>query len=366
MVLAILASYLKQSLEDATMYSPNPIAQYTVVDPFANLSINSTALSNQNKIEILKSLPKYNAHCHLGGEIPLETLMKYASPEQLQALQTAMSEIASGKEYEKAFGIFPMIGQIINTHEKLKEATIQTCQRFKSDNNQIVLMRTGLKTLEGKSHEDHLKTVLAGIQEAASDELKVLLMLSLKRSSSIELAKITVDLALKYRSAGVIGIDISDISTVGDIKTIIPELLRAKENDLKIAVHMGESTQEQDQMLIINSLKPDLIDHGVNLCVEAKTWIQKQKIPVTVCLTSSLATKMHSITVPHPWIAEHLNSEHPIDLGTDDATVFGNITLSEELCRLTSDLEFEKIVAIAKRSFERSRGFLDITKTPKS
>lgn len=85
------------------------------------------------------------------------------------------------------------------------------------------------------------------------------------------MAQLTVDLALKYRDNGIIGIDISDISTTGNIMTIIPELLRAKENGLKIAVHMGESMNEQDQMLIINELKPDLIDHGVNLCDEAST-----------------------------------------------------------------------------------------------
>jgi adenosine deaminase len=323
-------------------------------------NVNTSSLSNDRKFEILKSLPKYNSHCHLGGEIPITTLMKYASQQQIEALKNAMSEIASGKEYEKAFNIFPLINQIINTHEKLKEAASQTCQRFKLDNNQIVLMRTGLKILENKDYEDYLKSVLDGIQEASSENFHTFLMLSLKRSSSWDMAKLTVDLALKYRKKGVIGIDISDISTTGNIKTIIPELLRAKENGLKIAVHMGESTEEQDQMLIINSLEPDLIDHGVNLCEEAKEWIKNRNIPVTVCLTSAVATKMHTPNHFHPWIIEHLKSEHPIDLGTDDSTVFGNIFLTDEFFKLCSDFEFEKIVQIANKSFERSKEIFNI------
>lgn len=319
---------------------------------------NDTSYSNDGKFEILRSLPKYNSHCHLGGEIPMATLLKYANIAQVQALEKAISEIASGKEYEKAFCIFPLISQIINTHEKLKEATYQTCQRFKFDNNNVVLMRTGLKVLEDKGYEDYLTTVLDGIEEAISDDFNLFLMLSLKRSSSLEMAKLTVDLALKYRERGIVGIDISDVSTIGDINTIIPELLRAKESGLKLAVHMGESTQEQDQMLIIHELKPDLIDHGVNLCKEALEWVREQNVPVTICLTSSLATKMHDPTTLHPWITEHLKSEHPIDFGTDDSTVFGNIFLSNELYRLCSDLEFEKIVQIAKNSFDRSKRFL--------
>lgn len=321
---------------------------------------NIFSLSNGRKFEILKNLPKYNSHCHLGGEFPIETLKKYATQDQKLALEKIMAEIASDGEYEKAFGIFPLISQIINTHEKLREATFQTCERFKSDNNQTVLMRTGLKKLETGEYEDYLITVLHGIQEAAAENFKAFLMLSLKRSSPIEMAQLTVNLALKYRDRGIVGIDISDISTIGDITSIIPTLLYAKKEGLKIAVHMGESAKEQDQMLIINELNPDLIDHGVNLCEAAKTWVIENNVPVTVCLTSSIATKMHDKTSLHPWIINNLDSGHPIDLGTDDATAFGNIFLSNEFFQLCSDVEFEKIVQIAKKSFDRSQKFLGI------
>lgn len=317
-------------------------------------------VSNSEKVEILRSLPKYNAHCHLGGEIPTDTLFKYASPEQVLALKQAMSEISSSKDYKKTFYIFPMIAQIINTHDKLRVATFDTCKRFQKDNNQVVLMRTGLKQLENKPYEEYLKTVLSGIEEASSDGFYVFLMLSLKRSSSLEMAKLTVDLALQYRERGIIGIDISDVSTVGDIRTIIPELQRAKENGLKIGVHMGESAEEQDQMVIIQELKPDLIDHGVNLCDEAKKWVKAENVPVTVCLTSSIETQLHPEMRLHPWVTEYLQTDHPIDLGTDDSTVFGNIFLSDELGKLSSDLEFEKIVQIAKESFNRSKSFFGI------
>lgn len=319
------------------------------------LTATALALNSDEKYEILRSLPKYNSHCHLGGEIPLETLLKYASEDQRQALEKAVLELSEGKEYEKAFCIFPLISQIINTHEKIKEATYQTCQRFKLDNNQIVLMRTGLKIVENRSCEDYLNTVLEGVKEASADNFNVFLLLSLKRSSSLEMARLTVDLALKYQSKGVVGIDISDISTTGDITDILLELKRAKQSGLKLAVHMGESIKEKDQMLIMHELEPDLIDHGVNLCEEAKALIKKRNLPVTVCLTSSIATKMHDPEMPHPWVLENLINDHPIDLGTDDSTVFGNIFLTDEFFRLCSHLEFEKVVEIANDSFERSK-----------
>lgn len=309
---------------------------------------------DQIKREILKQLPKYNSHCHLGGEIPLCVIEKYATKEQIEAIKRGFEEIAKGKDYEKGFFIFPLISQVINTLERLKEGAYQTCERMKKDNNQLVLMRTGLKSLENKPLEEYLKAVLEGVEQAASDKFKAFLMLSLKRSSTPEMTKLTIDLALKYRERGVVGIDISDSSVIGDITAIIPELKRAKQEGLKIAVHIGESIKETDQMLIIDNLQPDLIDHGVNLCSEAIEWIEKNQVPVTICPTSSIATKMHQPDTLHPWVKHHLKSNHPIDLGTDDSTVFGNITLSDEFFRLNSDVEFAKIVNISKASFARA------------
>lgn len=338
------------------MFAPNLQLMRSYVNTQIEESYNQLSISNQKKYELLKSIPKFNSHCHLSGEIPLNTLMKYANQDQIQALEKAMHEISFGKDYEKAFSIFPLINQIINTHEKLKEATYQACQRFKEDNNNLVLLRTGLKVLENKDCEEYLLTVLSGIEQACREDFKVFLMLSLKRSSSLEMAKVTVDLALKYRKRGTIGIDISDISTDGNINFILPELVRAKKNGLKIAVHMGESAQEKDQMLIINSLEPDLIDHGVNLCNEAENWVKKENKPVSICLTSSIATKMHDEKEPHLWVKYYLqnNCDHPIDLGTDDSTVFGNIFLTDEFFKLCSNTEFEKVIQIARKSFERA------------
>lgn len=308
------------------------------------------------KFEILKSLSKFNAHLHLGGEIPLKTLKKYATPEQMIVLEKIMSEMIAGKDYEQAFSIFPLISKIIDTHEKLEEGTFRACRRLQKDNNRIVLMRTGLKILEGKEYEEYLKTVLAGIRKASCEDFHVFLMLSVKRSSSPETVRQTIDLALQYREYGVAGIDISDVSTVGDIKLILEELKRAKQNGLKIAVHMGEAVGEEDQMLILDELEPDMIDHGVHLCPEAVNWIKNHKTPVTVCPTSSIATKMHSPEDPHPRIADYkINpSEYETHAGTDDSTVFNGITLTDELFGLHPDLGFGKVVQLVNESFRRA------------
>jgi adenosine deaminase len=318
--------------------------------------MTTTTFDAARAAQTLKELPKYNSHCHLGGEVPLTFLEKYATAEQIQAIHEGLAEIAKGKEYQKAFFIFRLISVVINTHERLKEAAYATCERLKTDNNQIVLMRTGLKVIEGKSYEEYLKSVLAGVEQAAAGNFSLYLLLSLKRSSTEEMAKTTVDIALRYRDRGVVGIDISDLSTEGDIRTIMPELLRAKKEGLKIAVHMGESPEEKDQMLIINALQPDIIDHGVNLCEQAEEWVRTNHIPITLCLTSSLATKMHDTESSHPWLAKFLNDENClIDFGTDDATVFGNITLSDEFLKLCPDLGLQKVIEIATKSFNRAQ-----------
>ncbi len=55
-----------------------------------------------------KGIPKYNSHCHLGGEVPLATVQKYSSPDQMEAIQkgfAAILEKAADMTVLKAFGV---------------------------------------------------------------------------------------------------------------------------------------------------------------------------------------------------------------------------------------------------------------------
>jgi beta-lactamase class D len=202
-----------------------------------------------------QKIPKAELHLHLGGSFPKEYLDSIATIAQKKELEKSLEAVAQRVNYTEAFRVFQTIAQIINTEEKLQGGVEALCAALQEDNVCYVEVRTGLKDL-GKGHEEYLKAVLRGIQNSQSDQFKAQVILSLQRNSSLVAIQNTIDLALKYQNQGVIGLDISGDSTLGQIEEIIPQLMRAKEAGLSFVVHMGEALNEVDQMVLLTKLQP--------------------------------------------------------------------------------------------------------------
>jgi adenosine deaminase len=287
-----------------------------------------------------QQLPKAEFHLHLGGSFPREYLFSIATLTQKEELTQALDLVAQRIDYHAGFQVFGLIAQIINSEEKLEKGVTELCKFLADDHVSYVEIRTGLKDL-GRGTEEYLKAVLRGIHGATSPYLKANVVLSLQRSSSAAMAKETIDLALKYKDQGVVGIDISGNSSIGQVQQIMPDLKRAKENGLPFIIHMGEVPEEMDQMLLLTLLEPKRIGHGVYLCDEAKAWILSHRVPLEICLTSSVLVKMIDDYSSHPGL-EFFRLGHPVVFCTDDPLLFST-TLSQELsyahqlCGLSKD-----------------------------
>lgn len=309
--------------------------------------------SDEELMEKIRQLPKAELHLHLGGSYPIKYLQSIATPEQYTALQSGLDLVAGGIEYQKAFSVFGLVSQIVNSEQKVEDGTFALCKELQADSVTYVEIRTGLKNL-GTGFEGYLDAALRGIQRAHTDGFQAYILLSVQRNSTPEFAQRTVDLALKYRPQGVVGIDISGDSTIGDITAILPILLDAKEQGLFIALHIGESGLEKDQLVLLETLQPERVGHAVHLTPEAYNWIREHKTPVEVCLTSSELAKMLDHHTMHPGI-EYYRNNHPIAICTDDPLIF-RTSLTQELLLLLDAklLTFEEIEAIVRESRDYS------------
>ena len=198
------------------------------------------------------------------------------------------------------------------------------------------------------------KIYLKAINQSSNEKLKITLLLSLKRNSSPLFSKLTVDLAIKYKQLGVVGIDVSGDSTVGDLTPLFSDLQRAKDNGLFLTIHMGEALDEKDQYKILETLKPHRIGHGVFLTAEALQWVLDNRIPIEVCLTSSKIVHMTERFEDHPALNYYLLG-HPIIICTDDPLIF-RTSLSKEYKILYEHCSFslEQIEKLSNDSFSYS------------
>ncbi len=302
------------------------IAVVSLLKPFHNLHAGDHL--REEDVEFFQSLPKAELHLHLSGAYPKDYLFSLANPEQRLSLEKALQLVRDKVDYHQVFHIFQLVHQLVNSEERVKEGVEALCTELKEDGITYVEIRSGLKNL-GQGTEAYLRAILDGINEQNSVDFQARLLLSLQRNSSSSTIRETTDLALKYKNRGVIGIDISGDSTIGQVDLILNDLLYAKEQGVAFVVHVGESPQEQDQMKLLTALEPIRVGHGVYLCEEAANWIFSNRTPLEVCLTSSVLVQMIEQYDQHPGI-DYFRKGHPIAFCTDDPLLFST-SLSHEL-----------------------------------
>lgn len=298
--------------------------------------------------DYIKDIPKTELHLHLTGAYPLSYLRSIASDEdskkEYKELVLSLQKLArGGVTYSDSFEYFAPVRKLVNTYDKVENGVVALCENLISDGVVYVEIRTGLKDL-GKGPEEYLKAVLRGI-ERCPKAIKVKLLLSIRRdekdTTSASTAKKTIDIAIKYREQGVVGIDVSGDSTLGQLAQIIPEIKRAQKAKLHLALHLGESPEEIDnkekelgQAKLLEQLKPDRIGHGVFLSPQALKWVLNHpSVPIEVCPTSSVVVGMIDHHSNHPGIKYYLKHKHPVVVGTDDPLLF-NSSLTQEYHKL--------------------------------
>ena len=285
-------------------------------------------------------------------------LQQWATDDELSALTEFLGHIENKAttDYHKCFNAFGLAAKIVNTNEKIEAGTKALCERMAEDGLVYAEIRTSLKDL-GSGLEDYLLAVLRGVKEACKDKpLDVKIILSLKRSSSLEIANETLRLLLKYRNEGVVGLDLSDNALVGDGKGILGIIEEVHRQNIPVTLHLGECAEETavQQMAELQSIQPSRIGHGVFLCGEAKEWILSRRLPIEMCLSSALMAHMVASMCDHPAL-QLLREGYPVCICTDDPLIFGTDHVKEnELAMSLLGYNMAQMEQVHKRSLDYS------------
>ena len=138
--------------------------------------------------------------------------------------------------------------------------------------------------------------VLDAIRNFDRSLMSVYLILSIDRSNTASEAMAVVDLAIKYQSQGVVGIDLCGNPLKGDISIYRAAFSKAKRHGLRVTLHFAEvpvsSSEEELQTLL--SFEPDRLGHVINVPDKIKNTIIGRKLGLELCLTCNVNAKLIS------------------------------------------------------------------------
>ena len=141
-----------------------------------------------------------------------------------------------------------------------------------------------------------MQTVLSCIEEFGDSVMKTFLILSIDRKNTVAEAIEVVDLAIEFKSKGVVGVDLCGNPTKGDVSLYRDAFSKAKAHGLGLTVHFAEvpasSTDLELEALL--SYKPDRLGHVIHVPLKIKDEIARRKLGLELCLSCNVLAKLSS------------------------------------------------------------------------
>jgi adenosine deaminase len=196
---------------------------------------------------------------------------------------------------------FPLFSRYIyalcNDLSSLIYTTNSVLEDFQADGVVYLELRTTPRAIPSASitKDDYVQTILDCLSKFnTSSSMKTYLILSIDRRNDLATAFDVVDLAIKLRDQGVVGVDLCGDPAVGEVSIFQTAFEHARKHDLKITIHFAEAPQSSTakELWTLLSYKPDRIGHVINVPDDVKEEIVKRKLGLELCLSCNVHAKM--------------------------------------------------------------------------
>ncbi|KAI9729385.1 MAG: hypothetical protein M1834_006909 [Cirrosporium novae-zelandiae] len=273
------------------------------------------------------SIPKIELHAHLTGSISYECFHKvWAARKETEPDLELEDPLICLKKLWKTVTFFPVFGQyiykLVDNVEAVRYVTLDTLKNFEEDGVVYFEMRSTPRVGPEMTKDDYVKTVLDAIAgyNKTSERMKSFLILSMDRRNTPQQAMEAVDLAIKYQSRGVVGVDLCGDFKRGDVRELKECFEKAKASGLHITIHFGEWEGNINELETLLSYSPERLGHVIYITPKVKEEIIRQRLGIEICLTTNVeGNHVQSFAEHH--LGEWLNEDCPIALCTDDVGI---------------------------------------------
>ncbi|KAI4732145.1 Metallo-dependent phosphatase [Aureobasidium sp. EXF-10728] len=326
---------------------------------FGALSISTPPTSDQSELKYRLFIDGQEAWSH-----------KILTPPVVHGSGRAIPSAADGEiDVASFFPIFDKyIYALISDEESIRHATTSVLEDFQDDGVCYLELRTTPRAIPdaGISKDDYVKIVLQTMNDFEEsikqdikgapryDKLHTKLILSIDRKNTLEEASEVVNLAVKYRHLGIVGVDLCGNPAKKPISHLAPAFAKARAQDLGITLHFGEIAQEDPSELEeLLSWHPQRLGHVIHIPASIRKTITEAKLGLEICLSCNVLCKLSQGGYAAHHFGQWWAAGVPIALSTDDVGIFEK-KLSEEymLAAINFGLDKTQLVELCRGSVD--------------
>ncbi len=315
--------------------------------------------------KLVTSLPKIDLHRHLDGSVRIETIRDAAishgfplPTKNLKKLKKYTCVSRKCRSLSMFLEVFNFFYEFLKFPDVVERIAYENCEDAKKENLKYVELRFAppLQATKNFPISDVVKCVLRGVKQGSKDfGIKVGVIFCIYRSVSEEENWVTVKLAEKYFGDGVVGIDLAGDESKYPTYKFKKFFDYARSVGIPITCHAGEASGPES---IADAIKlgAKRIGHGTMLYKDEELMkkVRDKEIPLEICLTSNLQTRVVDKITLHP-IKKYYDYGIKITINTDDPFV-SQININSEylLAQKTFNFSLEDIKQIILNSVEAS------------
>ena len=311
---------------------------------------------------VIQKMPKAEIHLHLEGAFSFEFLFdqiqKYGGEPEIKSIADLQNKFVF-KDFNHFIETWFWKNKFFRTAEDFEESTYQTIRNLSLQNviySEVFFSPWDFAS-DGFKIEAIADATISGIRKAEKDfGIKCNLIADIVRDHGAEFSLHRLDQISPYLGKGVIGIGLG-----GNERAFPPQLFKevfieAKKRGFRTTVHAGEAAAPESIWHALLDLKAERIGHGVRaiedpLLVE---YLIKNQIPLEICITSNLKTKVFGSLKEHPFDILFRKGAK-VTVNSDDPSMFG-ADLTDELLLLHEQLGYsiKDLLTIEKNAIEVS------------
>ncbi|OAX79832.1 hypothetical protein ACJ72_05844 [Emergomyces africanus] len=247
-----------------------------------------------------------------------------------------------------------MIYQLCTDLESLKYSTRSVLQDFQNDGVRYLELRTTPRESpqHGISKENYILAVLDTIDELRNEQMSTYLIVSVDRTKTSLEAIEAIDLAIKYQSRGVVGVELGGNPMRGDVSIFRPAFSKAKAHGLKLTLHFAETifSSSPDELNTLLSYEPDRLGHVIHVPEDVRDEIARRKIGLELCLSCNVHGQLIQGGFPDHHFGYWRHQDCPVILSTDDVGFFCSPLSNEYLIAAENfDLDRASVIDMCKK-----------------